>query len=236
MSELSIVIPAYNEARRITPMLQDYTQYFCEGDVELIVVLNGCTDATLAIVQAFQRQYPKMVRYLNLNQALGKGGAVKTGLLAATGKYRGFVDADESTAPAEFDRLFQRLLAETVDGVIASRWLPGAIVHRTSRLRQLASRVFIRIIRWRFHMPFMDTQCGAKIFTDMLVQAVVPTLTVRDMAFDVELLYNASKHGYTLIEVPTVWTDKTSSTLFRSPLDFIRHSLTILYTIFSLKR
>ncbi|MFA5995847.1 MAG: dolichyl-phosphate beta-glucosyltransferase [Patescibacteria group bacterium] len=236
MTQLSIVIPAYNEERRIRPMLTDYLAFFQSADVELIVVLNGCTDRTLEIVQEFQKQYPTKLRYLNLEQALGKGGAVKAGLLAATGNWRGFVDADASTAPAELNRLWQLLKPSHYDGVIASRWLPGAQVWRSSWLRKFASWLFVWLVRRRFHMPFFDTQCGAKIFTTTLVEAIMPNLSVINMAFDVELLYNATKQGYRFLEVPTVWVDKTSSTLFRSPFGFIKNSYQIFKTILTIKR
>ncbi|MBI2415401.1 MAG: glycosyltransferase family 2 protein [Candidatus Kerfeldbacteria bacterium] len=233
MIELSIVIPAYNEAHRITPTLHDYLEYYRATNSEIIVVLNGCSDGTLAIVKSFAERFPQQLRWINLEQAAGKGGAVQAGLLAAVGNYRGFVDADESTTPPEFQKLVDRLREEGTDAVIASRWIKGAIIrNRDSLWRKLASKLFVFIVHHRFHMPFYDTQCGAKVFTSELVQAIVPQLQITNMTFDVELLYRALQRGYGIIEVPTIWVDKTSSAMFNSPIQLLRKGIRMYFSLF----
>lgn len=237
MTQLSIVIPTYNEAGRITPTLQHYLEYYAGTDTELIVVLNGCRDQTLAIVQAWQARYPAQLRYIHIPEPLGKGGAVKAGLLAATGRNRGFIDADESTTPAEFQKLVTVLYEKHTDGVIASRWMSqSTILNRDSLLRKLASKIFAFIVRHRFHMPFHDTQCGAKVFRADLVTDIVPRLTIQNMTFDVELLYKAFHHGYGIIEVPTIWVDKTSSVMFSSPAQLLGKAFVMYYSLWSIKK
>ena len=237
MTQLSIVIPAYNEARRIMPTLQHYLEYYAGTATELIVVLNGCRDQTLEIVQAFQARHHEQLRYIEIQEPLGKGGAVKAGLLSAIGRYRGFIDADESTTPEEFQKLVNVLYESHTDGVIASRWMPqSTILNRDSLLRKLASKIFAFIVRHRFHMPFHDTQCGAKVFRADLVTDIVPRMIIQNMTFDVELLYKAFHHGYGIIEVPTVWVDKTSSVMFNSPGQLLRKAFAMYHSLWSIKK
>lgn len=219
---LLLLIPAYNEEGRIGPVLRDYARYFKEhyrGEFMLVVVLNGCRDNTLGVVQAVSVEYPS-VRAVEFKDPIGKGGALIEGLrLAPLCDVIGYVDADGATPPHAFHRLVEQL--REVDCAIGSRWLPESVLHveQTSR-RQFASRVFHFIVEAFFRMHIRDTQCGAKALRRPAVEAVHSSLRIADMAFDINLLYSLKRAGFRIREVPTEWTDKIGSkvTLFRTSL------------------
>lgn len=211
---IRIIIPAHNEERRIAGTLDDYCFYF--GDrATILVVTNGCTDGTLGVVQEMQRRYPNL-KVLDIPSAIGKGGAVRAGLSTGLEPYVGFADADHSTSAREFDKLFDKCAREGLGGVIASRWLAGAIVHpRQPLFRRFASRVFNRIVRLLLGLPFTDTQCGAKVFSREAVQAVLENLEIADFSFDIDLLLQLTRSGYKIKEVPTEWRDEPTGTKVR---------------------
>jgi glycosyltransferase involved in cell wall biosynthesis len=219
---LLLLIPAYNEERRIEPVLRDYARYFKEhyhGKFQLVVVLNGCTDNTLGVVQRVGADYPA-VTALEFPDPIGKGGALIEGLkLAPLADLIGYVDADGATPPHAFHDLVKHI--SEADCVIGSRWLPGAVLHvEQSSRRQFASRVFHLIVQFFFGMNLRDTQCGAKVMRREAVEKVHSTLRIADMAFDINLLYSLEHAGYRILEVPTEWTDKigTKVRLFRTSL------------------
>ena len=219
---LLLLIPAYNEERRIEPVLRNYACYFQEhyqGKFQLVVVLNGCTDNTLAVVQRVGAEYPA-VTALEFPGAIGKGGALIEGLkLAPLADLIGYVDADGATPPHAFHELVRHIAG--VDCAIGSRWLPGAVLHvEQSGRRQFASRAFHRIVQLLFRMNLRDTQCGAKVMRRETVDKVHSSLRIADMAFDINLLYSLKRAGYRTLEVPTEWTDKIGSkvTLFGTSL------------------
>ncbi len=217
LPRLSIIIPAYNEEKRISPMLQDYCNYFShfpKGDVEIIVVLNGCRDNTLEIVKNFSKKYP-FLSWHNFPEAIGKGGAIIEGFKKAKGEFIGFADADGATSAQHFYKLMNTIEStRDVDGVIASRWIRGAIVEpRQGLMRRIASRTFNLLGKILFGLKYYDTQCGCKLFRSSAVRTVTPLLGVTQWAFDVDLLYQMKMNGLTIQEIPTVWRDKTGSQL-----------------------
>ena len=219
---LLLLIPAYNEERRIEPVLRDYAVYFQKnypGKFQLVVVLNGCKDNTLAVVQRVAAEHPT-VSALNFPDAIGKGGAIIEGLkLAPLADAIGYVDADGATAPPAFHDLVKYL--DRADCVIGSRWIPGAVLHiEQSSKRKFASRVFHLIVDSLFWMNIRDTQCGAKVMRRHAVEKIHSSLRIADMAFDINLLYALKHAGFKVLEVPTEWTDKVGSkvTLFRTSL------------------
>jgi glycosyltransferase involved in cell wall biosynthesis len=210
---LLILIPAYNEERRIEPVLRDYAQFFQKnysGKFRLFVVLNGCTDSTLGVVQKVSADFPE-VRALEFRSAIGKGGALIEGLrLASLGDLIGYVDADGATPPHAFLDLVKKIGA--ADCVIGSRWLPGAVIHESqSSKRQFASRVFHLIVQLLFWMDIRDTQCGAKVMKREVVEKIHSYLQIADMAFDINLLVAIRHAGFKILEVPTEWTDQIGS-------------------------
>src|ERR1041384_7006123 len=155
---LLLLIPAYNEERRMEPVLRDYARYFqrhYQGKFQMVVVLNGCTDDTPGVVRRVAADYSS-VGALEFPEPIGKGGALIEGLkLAPLADLIGYVDADGATPARAFHDLV-RSIAQA-DCVIGSRWLPGSVLHveQTGR-RQFASRIFHRIVELFFHLHIRD--------------------------------------------------------------------------------
>jgi len=202
----SLVIPAYNEEKRIGTLFDTITGF----DGELIVVCDG-TDATAEVVERIaQKRADLLIRCLRFEKRLGKGGGVIAGLAAARAPLVGYVDADGSTSLDELKRLFSQLGA--YDGVFGSRWVPGSHLQvRQGLLRQLESRGFNLFIRLVFGLDFRDTQCGAKVFKKSAIDAVLPLMVSRGFEFDVELLWRLTGAGYKIREVPIAWQNKGDS-------------------------
>jgi glycosyltransferase involved in cell wall biosynthesis len=219
---LLLLIPAYNEERRIEPVLREYAQFFKKnysGKFQLVVVLNGCRDDTIGVVRRIAAEFPA-IRELEFKEPIGKGGALIEGLkLAAFGDLIGYVDADGATAPHAFLELVRHI--GDADCVVGSRWLPDSVIHQSQTGdRRFASRVFHFIVQLFFHLNIHDTQCGAKVMKREVVEKIHPFLQIADMAFDINLLVAIKRAGYRIREVPTEWTDKAGSkvALFRSSL------------------
>lgn len=219
---LLLLIPAYNEERRIEPVLRDYGHYFSKnysGKFQLVVVLNGCRDNTQGVVERVAKDFPAL-SHLVFAAPIGKGGALIEGLkLAPLADVIGYVDADGATPPAALHDLVKRI--GEADCVIGSRWLPGAVLHQVQTgQRQFASRVFHLIVEALFRMHIRDTQCGAKVIRRAAVEKIHSRLLIADMAFDINLLYSLKRAGFRVLEVPTEWTDKAGSKvrLFRTSL------------------
>jgi glycosyltransferase involved in cell wall biosynthesis len=224
---LLLLIPAYNEERRIEPVLRDYARFFQEnytGNFQIVVVLNGCTDNTIGVVRRVAGDF-LMLRALEFKAPIGKGGALIEGFkLAAAGELIGYVDADGATTPAAFLELVRHI--GDADCVVGSRWLPDSVIHQAQTgNRQFASRAFHAIVQLLFRLNIHDTQCGAKVMKREVVDKIHPFLHIADLAFDINLLVAIKRAGYHIREVPTEWTDKegskVTSSLFRSSLTML---------------
>jgi glycosyltransferase involved in cell wall biosynthesis len=221
---LLILVPAYNEEGRIEPVLREYANYFqreYQGKFQLVVVLNGCRDNTLGVVQRVAKELPS-ISALEFKEPIGKGGALIEGLkLAPLGDLVGYVDADGAAPPPAFHALVKRM--DEADCVIGSRWLPGAVLHQAQPwLRRFTSRTFHLIVELLFWMHIKDTQCPCKVMRRECVEKIHSSLRIADLAFDVNLLVALKRAGFRVLEVPTEWTDKVgskvTSSLFRSSL------------------
>jgi glycosyltransferase involved in cell wall biosynthesis len=222
---LLILIPAYNEERRIEPVLRVYAQFFGKnysGEFQIVVVLNGCTDDTLGVVRRVAAEFPT-VHALEFREAIGKGGALIEGLkLAEHADLIGYVDADGATPPRAFLELVRR--TGEADCVIGSRWLPDSVIHQSQAgHRQFASRGFHLIVQLLFWLNIHDTQCGAKVMKRGVIEKIHPYLRIADMAFDINLLVAIKRAGFRILEVPTEWTDQAGSKvlLFHSSLTML---------------
>jgi glycosyltransferase involved in cell wall biosynthesis len=229
---LLLLIPAYNEERRIEPVLREYARFFQDnyyGKFQIVVVLNGCTDDTLGVVRRVAADYPAILRALEFKEPIGKGGALIEGLkLAAFGDLIGYVDADGATKPRAFLELVRHI--GDADCVVGSRWLPESVIHQAQTgNRQFASRVFHAVVQLLFRLNIHDTQCGAKVMKREVVEEVHSYLRIADMAFDINLLVAIKRAGHRIREVPTEWTDIAGSkvVLFRSSLTMLLSVLRI---------
>ncbi len=203
----SVIMPTHNEQARIEATLHEYAAAF--EDSEIIVVLNGCTDATETCVQRVRLEHAN-IQYVEIEHPVGKGGAVRAGFLLARAEHIGFVDADGSTPAHEMRRLFERL--QNWDAVVGSRWLPGSKVSPPQPLkRRIASRLFNGLVRLLFGLRLRDTQCGAKVFRAQCLQRVARNVETSNMAFDVDLLVALKRAGFRIHEEPTEWRERSGS-------------------------
>jgi len=234
--KLSIIIPAHNEKRRIQKTIQTYHQFFAEKqknnllDFELVLVLNGCTDNTLFIVESLCKQLSNLV-VVNLSDA-GKGLAIKMGFVNSLTRVHdliGFVDADMATSPEAFYALVQNI--DKYDAIIASRYMPGAQVYPLRPwYKRWGSRIIYEpLVKLLFNLSYYDLQCGAKLFKQKTIAIIVPHLVIRGWAIDLELLYLCKKYGLHTKEVPTVWYDQADSKLT------LRGGMRMLGDVFSLR-
>jgi glycosyltransferase involved in cell wall biosynthesis len=209
--KLSIIVPAHNEEARIARMLEAYLPYFTEhyaADVEIVVVLNACTDGTERVISEFVPKFP-CLRWIEESRP-GKGQALMTGFAAAEGELVGFTDADGSTPPQAFQDLVDRI--GDAGCIIASRWRDDSIVSPRQPLdRRIASRCFNFMVRILFGLRLTDTQCGAKLIRREPLRAVLPCLGLTRWAFDVDLLFQLRRQGHRTIETATEWHDVAGS-------------------------
>ncbi len=209
---LSVVIPAFEEAARIGPTLEQVRGYLQDQsfDSEVVVVVDGGRDGTLALVRAAMAEWPAL-RVLDNDVNHGKGYSVRRGMLAARGRYLLFSDADLSTPIAEVGRLIAALEAGG-DIAIGSRAIAGSDVRvRQVWWRQSMGRVFNHIVRLVAVPGIRDTQCGFKCFRRDVAHRIFTLQRITRFSFDVELLWIARKLGYRVVEVPVIWVNDPSS-------------------------
>jgi glycosyltransferase involved in cell wall biosynthesis len=230
MDRLSIIIPAHNEQDRIGNTLKHYTNFLTnkkELDYEIVVVLNGCTDNTRAVVEEVQKNTAH-IRLIDLPKS-GKGHALIQGFkdaLTRNNTLIGFVDADMATSAQAFYELITHL--NNADGIIASRYITGAdIKPKRPFIKRWGSRLIYEPLVWLLYgLAFKDLQCGAKVFKKHVINTIINQLSVTGWAIDVELLYLCKKYSFTIKEIPTVWRDKKGSKLTMS------NGLAMLTTLF----
>jgi glycosyltransferase involved in cell wall biosynthesis len=213
--QLMLLIPAYNEADRISSTLLSYWECLkkdFEGAFKIVVVINGCRDRTEEVVRSVANGRPE-IAWMVFEEAIGKGGALIEGLrLAPEADLIGYVDADGATPPRAFLDLVQVCEQTGVDCSIGSRWISGSIVtQKQPNHRRFMSRCFHLMIQTLFRMGIRDTQCGAKVIKRVAVESIHDALRIADMAFDLNLLYALKRHGFHIVEHPTEWEDQLGS-------------------------
>ena len=206
--DVSVVIPAYNEARRLPATLAGWHQYLSSQPFssEVIVVDDGSRDATSSVANAAG------AKVLALRPNRGKGGAVKTGMLAAMGASIAYVDADLNIAPEYLSHALN-VIDEGADLVAGQRDLSeyasaeGPVRLAAGGLVQLTRRTLVREVS-----DIRDTQCGFKVFRHQLAQAVFSRTRITSFAFDIEVLFVARKLGARIVELPVQTTFRDEST------------------------
>ncbi|MGA3211019.1 MAG: dolichyl-phosphate beta-glucosyltransferase [Terriglobales bacterium] len=202
----SIVIPAFNESRRIGASLDRIRRFLEESgwDAEVIVVNDGSTDDTAALVRSFAG-HDTRVHLLENPCNSGKGYSVRHGMLQARGEWLVFSDADLSAPISEAVKLVAAL-RDGADVAIGSRWVrPELMTERQPVYRQLMGRVFNLMLRVLLGLQFKDTQCGLKAFTRRAALELFPRQRIERWAFDPELLFLARRLGLHTVEVPVEW-------------------------------
>ena len=222
--DYSIVIPAYNEKARIGKALADVVQAVeaNQWNAEVIVVDDGSTDSTAAIVKAVSEKHP-FVRLLSNGVNRGKGYSVRNGMLHAIGNIVLFTDADLSAPIDEAQRLFDAI-HKGVDVAIGSRWLDrGRQTVHQPLYRRFFGRCFNLVTRMIMRLPFADTQCGFKAFTCQAAQTVFQLQQIERWGFDPEILFIALKRGYVVREVAVTWGHDE-----RSRISYLRDGMQML--------
>ena len=209
---LSLVIPAYNEEKRIVPFLESIAAYGVAhpGQIsEVLVVDDGSTDATLDVSK---RAGAGILGFAVISQPqnMGKGAAVKAGVMAASGDDVVFMDADGATDISQLPKIITAL--EGYDIAIGSRWLTGSIMERHSALRALSgylNRAYMRM----FGFGDIDTMCGFKGYKKEVAQDLYKDLQENRWLFDTEIAYRAIRRGYRIHNFPIEWESKDGSKL-----------------------
>lgn len=208
---LSIVIPAYNEEKRLPKTLKSIFEFLKRQDYssEVIVVDDGSSDATASEVKN-EKLKVKNLRLLTHPKNLGKGAAVRTGVLTARGEFILFTDADGSTPIGEVNKL----LPHPLDIAIGSRYLPQSHI----KIRQPWYRRFLglwanKLIQLTLLPGISDTQCGFKLFRANAAKEIFASSTINRWGFDMEILFLAQKRGYRIKEVPIIWVNSPQTRL-----------------------
>jgi dolichyl-phosphate beta-glucosyltransferase len=217
---LSVVVPAYNEARRIDQTIDTLCRELpaMVDDWELRVVDDGSTDDTAARVARHAANEPRVV--LQREPHRGKGGTVRAGILAARGQWAFMCDADLSMPPRELPR-FLALVPDAADIALGSRELAGARRIGEPAHRHWLGRGFNGAVRLLALPGIQDTQCGFKLFSRSAVQQVFPLVTTDGWAFDIEVLVIARELGLRLVEVPVEWHygEESRVSLLSTPIE-----------------
>ena len=209
--KISIIIPAYNEEKRITRCLKRLLKY-CnekEWDFEILVAEDGSTDSTVKILKDFASQ-DNRIKLLSFTERLGKGGAIKNAMFQATKDYVCFMDVDLSADIAELERLIPFL--NEYDIVLGSRQLRGNLPPIEGPIyRKIFSKLYSKFFRFLFRMPIHDPQCGFKLFKTNIVSRLFKEIHTTGFAFDSEVLVKAYWLALKIKEVPIIWDYDSAS-------------------------
>ena len=211
---VTLVIPAHNEEHRIPSTLRRYARALVErydGNAEVIVVANGCSDRTVSVAAGQQAEFP-FIRVIDIPEAVGKGAALLEGFRRATARDVIFADADGATSVDSLFGLLADLAAHDV--VIGSRHVPGSRITRRQPLRRrLLSRAYNRVVRTVFRLDVRDTQCGAKAIRGDAARRLARLVGETGWSFDLDLLLTARRLGLSFVERPVEWGDVAGSQL-----------------------
>jgi len=217
---LSVIVPAYNEERRLPKTLEEIDKYLRKQnyDYEILVVNDGSKDKTVEVAESLIPKIKNLI-VTGYEKNQGKGYAVRFGMLEAKGEYRIFTDADNSTSIDQIEKMWP-WFEKNFDIVIGSRDIKGAILDPPQPwLRKIILGEGFKYVRkiildlWELE----DTQCGFKCFRKKVVEDVFPKCKVNRFAFDPEILIIAKKLGYKIKEIPVYWrNDPESKVKFKS--------------------
>lgn len=206
--DLSIIIPAYNEERRLPRTLDSIFAYLelHSYRTEILVVDDGSSDGTPELVASYRGRNPSP-RLVSNDKNRGKGFSVRHGMLEARGEIALFTDADLSTPIEEADKLLASIREQGYDGAIGSRAVDRSLIQvRQSAIREQAGILFNRMVRWILGIDFSDTQCGFKAFRTERARIVFEQQRVERFGFDPEILFLAKRYGLRVAEIPVRWS------------------------------
>ena len=223
---ISILIPVYNERDRIHSFLSSVIQFIGKNDFtyEIVIIDDGSSDETVTIVESLLgEKLPGKYRIIEQPVNLGKGAAIKKGMLEAEGEYIFFLDADGSTSIEEIDR-FMPHFSEGVDIYIARRTLKQKAPFK----RKFFGYGYILLAQLFLQLEVSDITCGFKCYTRKCVQQIFSRQTLNNWSFDAENIFIARKYGFTIKEIPVQWEHSPGSkvtvfkNVFTCGLDLLR--------------
>ncbi len=223
IKKLSIVVPCYNEGKKIGRNLQDKVLPFLNErhiNYEIILVNDGSKDNTKEVFSIMKIEH---VRPLGYDQNRGKGGAVKYGIKQATGDYVLFMDADLSTDLRALDLIYGD--SDNADMYIGSRHLKESILAKKQGLvRRFVGRSCRVIVNTTFKFKFKDTQCGFKMIKTEFAKEMASRQIISGFAFDVEYLFMARLNNLKIKEIPVIWENDEDSKVstFKSSIRFFK--------------
>lgn len=210
---LSVVIPAYNEEKRLPKTLREIDQYLSRQDYsyEIIVVSDGSKDKTVEVVKRLISEV-RHLRVIDRRENRGKGYSVKEGMLAAQGQYRLFTDADNSTSIDQVEKMWP-FFKQGYEVVIGSRDIKGAVIAVPQMWwRRRLGDIFNLLVQAIVGLwGIWDTQCGFKGLTAEAAEKIFPKVKIERFAFDPEILIIAKGLGYRIKEVPVTWINDAES-------------------------
>ena len=226
---LSLIFPAYNEEFRITKSLETAFEYLSKQNYsyEVIVVDDGSNDKTAEVVSRLKNE----VKIIKQPKNLGKGAAVRRGMLEASGTFRVFTDADLSTPIYELKKLLESL-ENCADICIGSRGIDNSLIKEHQPFyREFMGRFFNQIVQFYLLKGINDTQCGFKGFKENAAIDIFSKATLDGFSFDVEILFLARKLGYKIKEVAVEWYNDN-----RTKVDPIKDSIRMFFELIKIKK
>ena len=227
--QLSLIIPAYNEEERIGSSLRKAVDYLDKKNIsyEIIVVDDGSKDRTIEAAKEFSHL---SIRIIKQPRNMGKGAAVRRGMLESDGDLRIFTDADFSTPIHEVEKIIKKINTGA-DICIGSRALdPSMIKEHQPFYREFMGKTFNRIVQFLLFKGISDTQCGFKGFTRLAAETIFNKAKIDGFSFDVEILYLASMEGFRVEQVPVEWYNDN-----RSKVNPIKDSTMMIVELFKIK-
>lgn len=217
---LSIVIPAYNEEKRLPLCLSNTINFLNQQkyESEILVIDDGSEDNTDTVVNNYKNETDN-INLIQYNFNKGKGFAVKTGIQNAKGEYILFMDADYAV-PIDTVNTYLEIIKNGYDIVIASRGHKETqVIHHQKYLRELAGKMFGKFQKIILNIPYTDTQCGFKLFKNEIAKKLFKLVEYNCSYFDAEVMYFAHKMKLKVYEAPVVWNHDG---ITRMPVGFLR--------------
>jgi len=230
---ISLIIPAYNEAARLPDFLKSIIAYHKthpDQISEILIVDDGSSDPTVATITPILTELP-IARLLKHTQNQGKGAAVQTGVMAATGNLIIFIDADGATDISQLPKMITALGKSQI--AIGNRWMSGATMQRHSLLRALSGWLYRNYMKM-FGLGDIDTMCGFKGYQADIARDLFQNLQEKRWLFDTEVAYKARQKKYTITNFPIQWESKDGSKL--DTITLIKSAMNIFPLIIRLKR
>lgn len=211
---LSVIIPSFNEEKNLQKNILKYNKYLSRQnfDYEIIIVNDGSTDKTAEIAGELNKKNNN-IKFIDNKINRGKGAAIKQGLLAASGDYRLFIDADNATSIEHIKKTWPLFESgyEVIIGSRSPRDAGGRQVIPQNFLKRALGKIGNLIIQLLTVKGIWDTQCGFKAFTEKAVKDIISKATINRFGIDVEILVIAKSLGYKIAVIPVLWKNSADS-------------------------